>query len=119
MPKKDLKISEGEHKFMDVVWELAPCKSKPIVDECAKRYGWNKSTVYTLLTRLSAQGIVENKNLTVRALVTKEQMQKFDSDYIIKNRFDGSLPSFISAFVGKRKLSKEETEELKKLIDKM
>lgn len=119
MAEIDMKISDGEHKFMEVVRDLAPCKSKPIVEECAKRYGWNKSTVYTLLTRLSAQGIVENRNLIVRALVTKEQMQRFDSDYIIKTRFGGSLPSFITAFVGKSKLSKEETEELKKLIDKM
>ena len=119
MAKKDLKISEGEHKFMSVVWDVCPAKSQVVVDECEKRYGWHKSTTYTLVRRMISQGIIENKETIVKPLVSREEIQVFDSKYVVENRFDGSLPTFIAAFVGDKKISKEEAEEIKKLIDKM
>ncbi len=44
-------------------------------------------------------------------------MQRFDSKELIEKRFDHSLPRFVAAFLGERKLSEQEADELTKLID--
>lgn len=95
---RDLKISESEHKFMNVVWNLAPCKSKDLVEEWAKKYAWNKSTTYTQILRMIEQGLIKTENLEVISIVSRDKVRLFDSEYVIESRFGGSLPAFISAF---------------------
>lgn len=115
--KKDLKISEGEHKFMNVVWDITPCKSKALIEECLKRYAWNKSTTYTQIRRMTEQGLITTKDTNVIPLASREEVRLFDSEYVIENRFAGSLPAFISAFAKTGKLSRDEIDEIKKLIN--
>ena len=43
-------------------------------------------------------------------------MQAQESDYFIERTFSGSLPGFFAAFLGGKKLSKEEADELRKMI---
>lgn len=118
MPKKDLKISEGEHKFMDVVWDVCPAKSQVLVDACLERYNWNKSTTYTLMRRMAAQGLVVTENTIVSPLVTKEEELMYESNRAVETRFEGSLPNFIAAFLSKKKLSEEDAVKIRKLIEK-
>lgn len=51
------------------------------------------------------------------ALVRQEEVQRFESEEFINRTFGGSLPQFITSFMDDKKLSKEEAEKLKKLID--
>lgn len=44
-------------------------------------------------------------------------MQRFESKAFINRTFAGSLPQFLTAFMDDKKISKEEAEKLKKLID--
>jgi len=53
----------------------------------------------------------------VTALVRQEEVQRFESEEFINRTFGGSLPQFITSFMDDKKLSKEEAEKLKKLID--
>ena len=50
-------------------------------------------------------------------LVSREEVQARESDAFVERAFGGSLPGFLAAFLGSRKLSEKEAEELKKLID--
>ena len=50
-------------------------------------------------------------------LVTQEDVQAKESDEFVERTFSGSLPGFLTAFLGNKKLSGKEAEELKKLID--
>ena len=53
----------------------------------------------------------------VRALVPKRAVQSYESDRVVNRAFDGSLPCFVAAFLGGKKISEAEAEELKRLID--
>ena len=62
------------------------------------------------------KGYLKNNDTIVEALISKEQVQSEESEYFVERTFDGSLPGFIAAFLGGKKLSKKEAIQLKKMI---
>ena len=63
------------------------------------------------------KGVLKNENAVVTPLVTREEVQAKESDEFVERTFDGSLPGFLTAFLGGKKLSRQEAEDLKALID--
>lgn len=114
---RDLKIGEIEYHFMSIIWENEPLSSRALVDLCAEKLGWKKSTTYSTLKKLSEKGLVQNIDSVVTTLITKEELQSYRSEQFMENTFSGSLPCFLTAFFGDRKISEKEAEKLKKLID--
>lgn len=113
----DYKLFDAEHKFMNIIWAEEPIKSGDLVKLCNERFGWKKSTTYTVLRKLSQRNFLKNENTIVTSLVKKEETQKYESHEIINKSFGGSLPKFLTAFFGDKKISEKEANELKKLID--
>ena len=50
------KLSEGEWKLMELLWEDAPVNSTQLVARCREKLQWSKSTTYTVLRRLCHKG---------------------------------------------------------------
>ncbi len=111
------RMSNSDYRFMQIVWEHAPVGSGEMVRLCAEQLGWKKSTTYTEIKRLCEKGFLKNENAVVEPLITMEEAQKRESGAFVERTFSGSLPGFLAAFLGGKKLSSEEAEELKRLID--
>ena len=111
------KLFDAEYRFMSIVWELEPVNSTQLCRVCQERLGWKKPTTYTVLRKLGDRRIVRNENAVVTALVKREQVQQYESQTLVEKAFDGSLPGFLTAFLGKQKLSREVAEELKRIIE--
>ena len=114
---ESLKLCESDYRFMCVIWDNEPLASGKLVELCASGLGWKKSTTYTTLKKLCEKGFAKDENTVVTAVVKKEKVVAYASDHFIKQTFGGSLPQFLAAFLSGRKISEEEAEELKKLID--
>lgn len=112
----EYKLGEIEMKFAEIIWRLAPVKSGELVKEAEKELGWKKSTTYTIIKRLCAKGIFANEKSIVTPLLTKEEFQAKQSEQFVEDTFAGSLPSFVAAFMSRKKLTEEEVEELTKII---
>ena len=110
---KEYKLAEGEMKFTEIIWDNEPIKSGDLVALCEEKFNWKKSTTYTVLKKLCLRGILENNNSIVTSLVSKYKSEEF-----VEDTFGGSLPKFLAAFMGNKKLSKKQADELKELIDK-
>ena len=115
--KKGVELHQAEYKFMEVIWANEPVNSTALVKLCEDQLGWKKSTTYTVLRKLCQRGILRNDDATVVAVAKREQVQKFESQQVVERSFGGSLPAFVNAFLSEKKLSREEAEELKKLIE--
>ena len=111
------RLSHGEARFLDIIWEHAPVQSGILVELCREKLGWKKSTTYTRLRILAEKGYIKNENATVTALVSREEVQASESAYVVEQTFAGSLPGFLVAFLGGKTISEQEAEELKRLID--
>lgn len=113
----EYKLAEAEEKFADIIWDNEPIGSMELVKLSEENLGWKKSTTYTVLKKLCNRGIFKNDSATVTSLMTKEEFYGGKSRRFVEEAFDGSLPKFITAFIGKSKLTDEEIEEMKSLIE--
>lgn len=113
----NLKMCESDYKFMNIIWDNEPLRSGRLVELCADILNWKKSTTYTTLKKVCEKGYAKNEGSVVTSIVKKSEVQEFESRYVIDEEFSGSLPSFLTAFFSGKKISNEEAEELKELID--
>lgn len=110
------KIFDSELRFCEILWEHQPVRSSELAHLCAEKLGWKKSTTYTVIKRLTERGVVQTEDAVVTALVSRDQVQRAESRAFVERNFSGSLPGFLSAFVGGRGLSAEEADELRRMI---
>ncbi|NLU52741.1 MAG: BlaI/MecI/CopY family transcriptional regulator [Clostridiaceae bacterium] len=113
----EYKLSESEERFAELIWQNEPIGSGELVKLCEKEMNWKKSTTYTVLKKLCEKGVCRNENAVVSSLITKDEYYSRQSISFVEETFGGSLPKFLAAFIGGRKLSSQQAEELKKLID--
>ena len=113
----DMKLGLVESKFADIIWSSEPLPSGELVKRCERELNWKKPTTYTILRKMCEKGFAANNDTIVTSLVAKEDVQSFASEHFVEHTFHGSLPGFLVAFLGGKKLSAKEAEELKKLID--
>lgn len=112
-----MNISNSEMRLMEIIWKSAPIKSGELVSKAYSELGWKKSTVYTVVKKLTLKGAIKSEDTVISPLCTKDAVLEQRSDEIISNGYSGSLPMFLAAFLKREKLSKAEAEELKQLID--
>lgn len=112
------KIFDSELRFCEILWAHEPVKSSELVRLCADELGWKKSTTYTVIKRLTERGVVHTEDAVVTALVRREDVQSAESRAFVERNFSGSLPGFLSAFVGGKGLTAAEADELRRMIDK-
>ena len=111
------KLFDAEYKFVSLIWENEPINSTELVRLCLEKLAWKKSTTYTVLRKLCERGILQNQNAIVTALIKREEAQNYESESLIEKAFEGSLPQFLTAFLGKKKITEKEAEELKRIIE--
>ena len=114
---EELRLGAVERQFADIIWQNEPIPSGELVKLCEQKLEWKKSTTYTMLKRLCERGIFKNENGVVSSVLTKEEFGAAQSERIIEDTFDGSLPAFIAAFTSRKKLSADDVEEIQKMID--
>ncbi len=114
----EYKLFDAEYRLLSIIWKNEPVNSTALSKLCLEKLGWKKSTVFNMIRKLAERGFVKNENAVVTALVRREQVAKYESETVIEKNFGGSLPAFISAFLDGKKITAEEAEELKKMIDK-
>ena len=110
-----LKLCDSDYRFMTVVWDYAPINSGELAALCLKELGWKKSTTYTTIKKLCEKGYIKNENAVVSVKIPREKVQSQESDYFVERTFSGSLPRFLAAFLGGKKLSRKEAEEIRKM----
>ncbi|MFB0918867.1 MAG: BlaI/MecI/CopY family transcriptional regulator [Clostridiaceae bacterium] len=111
------RLGEAEERFAKIIWDKEPLGSGDLVKIAESELGWQKSTTYTVLKKLCDRGIFKNENATVTSLISKDEYYRDQSVMFVEDTFGGSLPKFLTSFIGGGKLSKKQAEELKHLID--
>ena len=113
----EIELGESQEQFAQIIWEHEPVTSGTLVGIAAEKLGWKKSTTYTVLRKLCEKGLFQNQDGVVTALVSKAQFDSAKSQKFVEDNFNGSLPSFIAAFTGRKKLSSKEINEIQHMID--
>ena len=111
------KLGVVESRFADIVWREEPLASGQLVKFCEKELGWKKSTTYTVLKKFCERGIFQNVEGTVTSLISRQDFYSRQSEAFVEETFAVSLPAFIAAFTKRKKLTSEEIEQIRQMID--
>jgi len=114
---KEIRLGAVESRFADIVWENAPLTTRELVALCDKALNWKRTTTYTVLKKMCDRGIFKTENSEVTVLIPKDRFHAIQSEQFVENTFDGSLPAFVAAFTSRKKPTKKEMDEIKKLLD--
>lgn len=114
---EDKRLGYVESKFADIIWSHEPLHSRELVKLCETELSWKKPTTYTVLRRLCERGIFLNEGGVVRSLISREEFYAIQSERFVEENFSGDLPSFLAAFTRRRGLSKQEIDEIRRMID--
>ena len=113
----DYELGAVQARFADIIWACEPVVSGELVRICEKELNWKKPTTYTVLRKLCEKGLFANEDGTVRSLVSRDEYYSGKSTQFVAETFGGSLPAFIAAFASGRKISAQEADEIRRMID--
>jgi len=115
--KKNITLTDAEEKLAALIWRKAPITSPDLVALAEREMDWKKSTTYTVLKKLCDKGVFKNENAHVTVVLTRDEQIARQSRRFVEDTFGGSLPKFITSFIGGGKLTPEQAAELKRLIE--
>lgn len=117
----DIKLFDSELKVMNVLWREGDTTAKHISNVLKEEIGWNMNTTYTLIKRCIKKGAIERSepNFMCHALIPKEEVQEAETAELINKIYDGSADKLFASLLGSKKLSAEQIENLKKLVEEL
>ena len=109
-------LSNAEIKIAEIVWEHPGISSMETVRLCAEKFGWKKSTVFTLIRRMSQKKLLLSLDHCLEMTISRQKYLDEMASEVIQDDFSGSLPLFLTSFMRANTLTEAEVKELKKLI---
>ena len=106
----DIKLFDSELKVMGVLWREGDCTAKH-----------NVNTTYTLIKRCIKKNAIQRTepNFMCHALIPKEEVQEAETNELIDKIFDGSADKLFASLLGRKKLSAQQIERLKEMVEEM
>lgn len=116
------RISEAEWVVMKAVWRENPITANRIVEVLSGSTQWSPKTIKTLLNRLVNKGAVgyeiKGREYDYFPLIEERVFVKEESRSFLKRVFGGALKPMFATLVESEDLSKEDIEDLKRILDK-
>lgn len=122
--KKQIAISDAESQVMEVLWQSAAAMpAEEVVAALAVEQDWQEATVKTLLNRLLKKGAVsarkDGRRYLYSPVLKREQWVTTESVDMVERLFGGRIAPLVAHFGKQHKLSKEDLDELTRLVKEM
>ncbi|MBI4663710.1 MAG: BlaI/MecI/CopY family transcriptional regulator [Verrucomicrobia bacterium] len=115
------KISDAEWVVMKALWEKAPLTTNQVVQALASKAPWKPKTIHTLLARLVEKGALvcdrTEREYSFRPSVEAKDCLRAATRSFLSRFFDGEVAPFLACFLKNEKLSSEEIEQLKRILE--
>lgn len=114
------KLFDSEMKVMELIWENEPISAKQVSLIAADQIGWNKNTTYTVIKKLEGKGYIkrDEPGFICTSLISREDVCRTETQSLIDRLFGGSKKALFSALLEDEKLSSDDLDELRKMIEK-
>lgn len=121
MPVKRPQLTAKEEEIMQIFWQHGPLFVKEILDYMPEPKP-HINTVSTVVRVLEGKGYVDHEkqggSYKYHALLLKDNYRKTTLREMLKNYFDNSFKSIVSALVEEEQLDAEELKEVMEIIEK-
>lgn len=117
------RLSESELTVLTVLWSGTGFNLGQVVDQLKPLTGWSRNTVHTYLTRMEGKGLVVIDRSAdphkYRAGVSREDCARKERRNLLEKVYGGATGDLVTAFLKESKITEEERDALKKLLDEM
>ena len=115
---KDNRLTKAELKVMNVLWKNGDIPAKDIIKILGNEIDWKRTTTYTIISKCIEKNAIERiePGFICHALITREQAREYETTELINQMYDGAADSLIVSILGKKSLTSEEIERLKKIV---
>ena len=115
------KIFDSELKILEILWREGDCPAKKLAEITAREIGWSKTTAYTVIKKCVDKGLVlrQEPNFLCRALVSLEEVRAGRTGDLVDRLYNGRTDYLVASLLSGGRLSREELENLKKMIQEM
>jgi len=121
LEEKNCKISDAEWRIMKVLWEESPVNTTQIINSLKSETSWSPKTIHSLISRLIKKEALGVDKLSsphqFYPLVSKEDCVKEETGSFIQKVYDGSYYHMVANFISNEKMSENEIEYLKKILN--
>jgi len=120
--KPAVELTQAEWEIMKVVWEKEPCAAGTVQETMAKKRDRAYSTVKTTMDRMTEKGFLQIekiRNLQLfRSCISDVDAKRGEFRKMLKRAFDGALTPMMQFLIEHEGLSKTESAQLRKLVNK-
>ncbi len=107
---------------MKVVWDRGAATANQVVAALMEQTDWKPKTIQTLLSRLVQKGALQaekqGREYLFQPRVSAEECEHAVMRSFLGRFFEGTLAPFLARFVEREKLTPEEVDELKQILDR-
>ncbi len=121
---KSESITSSEIVIMKVIWKEQQCTAAKIIEEVSKNSKWHYRTIKTLLRNLVSKRmvgfIIDEKDSRIYhyyPLIKEEEYLQRERRSFVDMYYNGNIGSTVASFLKDTKLSKNEAQELKRLLN--
>lgn len=116
----DMPISNAELKVMDVLWATSPIAASDVAERISGEMNWSPNTVKTLLSRLTAKGVVahqtEGRRYLYRPLISRAAYAAGEAQSLADRLFGGRAGPLVAHIASARELTAEDINDLETII---
>jgi len=120
---KYIKPTESELEILRILWEKGTASVREVHEELSKTKEAGYTTTLKLMQIMHEKGLVHRddsvKTHIYQAAVTKDKTQKHMLNRMINTLFGGSTTELVLQALGNHKATKEELEEIERLINNL
>lgn len=113
-------LSDGEWKLMNLLWEESPRTIAQLVSALKDDTGWTKGTVFMMLSRMGAKGVVRfasgGRSKLFYPVLKREDAASHETDSFLSRVYGGSVGLMVASMAGQKALTKEDIEELNAIL---
>lgn len=114
-------ITAAEWEVMNALWERAPSTAAELAEALCAKMDWHPKTLKTLLGRLVKKGVLryraEGNRYVYTPAIPRQRYVKEESASFVERVFGGEATPLLVHFVRNTRLTKEEIDELRRILD--
>lgn len=115
------KISEAEWEVMKIVWTDSPRTSNQIIEALEDTKDWKPKTIKTLISRLVSKNALgfkeEGRKYLYYPIVNENECIRAENQTFLSKVYNGAIKNMLVSFIKESDFSKEDIDDLKRILD--
>lgn len=120
MEQKKTSLQPSEWILMERLWERSPQTIMQLYHSLRENPGWSKSTVNTMLKRMSVKGLIRYEEGDRAKLfyptLERDDAAIVETESLLERVYNGSVSMMMNTLIRNKNISDEEIRELRRIL---